>query len=110
MLTMLRVPVAFPVEAGAKPTVSERLWPAESVTEPEQPLAEKPVPLMAAGEMVTLPVPLFVSVMVCETALPTRALPKLRLLVLAERRYVCEGAAACPVPVTTMESVEVSPP
>ena len=56
------------------------------MTVPEQPLNEKPVPVMAACEMVTLPVPLFVSDIVCEAVLPTRALPKLRLLVLAERR------------------------
>ncbi len=59
--------------------------------------------------MVTLPAPLFVTVTVCVALLPTRASPKLRLLVLAESRYVCVGAGATPVPVTVMVCVAVSP-
>src|SRR5208337_3089233 len=74
-----------------------------------QPLTVNPAPLMAACAMVTLPVPLFVTVIVCVALLPTRALPKLRLLVLTESRYVCVGAGATPVPVTVMVCVAVSP-
>lgn len=109
LLTMLRLPVALPTEVGAKFTERGILWPAATVTVPEHPLKEKPVPVMAAWDMVTLPVPLFVSVSVCDMVLPTMALPKLTLLVLAERRYVCVGAGARPVPVTATDSVEVSP-
>src|SRR5208337_1259976 len=47
LLTMLRLPAALPAEAGAKFTVRGMVWPAATVTVPEQPLNEKPVPLMA---------------------------------------------------------------
>src|SRR5208283_1459856 len=110
LLTTLRLPVALPALAGAKPTVSVKLCPAARSPAPEQPLTVNPAPLMAACEMVTLPVPLFVTVIVCEALLPTRALPKLRLLVLAESRYVCAGGAGdTPVPVTATECVELTP-
>lgn len=110
VLTTLRLPAALPAVAGAKPTVSVKLCPAARVTAPVKPLTLNPAPLTAACEMVTLPVPLFVSVIVCVALLPTSALPKLRLLVLAESRYVCAGGAGdTPVPVTAVECVEVHP-
>ena len=109
LLTTLRLPVALPAVAGAKLTVRVKLCPAARVMAPEHPLKVNPAPLMEACEMVTLPVPLFITVIVCEALLPTSALPKLRLLALAESRYVCAGAGEVPVPVTAMELVDVSP-
>ena len=49
--------------------------------------------------MVTLPVPVLVSVMACDAALPTRVLPKFRLLALGESKYDCVGSGAGDVPV-----------
>jgi hypothetical protein len=109
LLVTTRLPVTLLAEAGAKLTVRGNDLPAATVTVPDNPVKEKPAPLMAAWEMVTLPVPLFVSVTVCDALLPTKALPKLRPLVLAERRYVCEGTGDVPVPVTATEDVEVWP-
>ncbi len=86
LLTMLMLPVTAPTDGGANLTVRIKVWPAVRVTVPEHPLKEKPAPVIAACEMVTLPVPLFVSVIVWDAVLPTKALPKVRLLVLAERR------------------------
>ena len=37
LLTTLRLPVALPVVAGAKLTVSGKLWPAVRVALPEKP-------------------------------------------------------------------------
>jgi hypothetical protein len=47
LLTMPRLPVALPAVAGAKLTVSERLWPAARVTAPVKPLTVNPAPVMA---------------------------------------------------------------
>ena len=108
LLTTLILPAALPAVAGAKPTVRVKLCPAARVTAPVKPLTLNPAPLIAACEMVTLPVPLFVNVIVCAALLPTKVLPKPRLLVLAESRYVCAGEAGdTPVPVTATECVEL---
>jgi len=61
LLAKLRLPVALPAVAGAKLTLSERLWPAASVTVPVKPLTVNPVPVMATCETLTLAVPVFVS-------------------------------------------------
>ena len=104
VLTTLIVPVAAPVAAGAKLAVSGRLWPAARVTPPEKPDTLNPVPAAATCEMLTLPVPVFVSVMGCDVELPTSVEPKLRPLVLEESKYVCAGLdeEGAPVPVTLM--------
>ena len=62
VLTTLRLPVTLPVVVGAKLTLSLRLWPSARVTAPVKPLTVKPAPVIEACEMVTPPVPLFVSV------------------------------------------------
>jgi hypothetical protein len=59
--------------------------------------------------MVTLPVPVFVSVKACDTELPTRALPKFRLLTLEESKYDCVGVGDVPVPETETWAVTVPP-
>jgi len=60
---------------------------------------------------VTLPVPVFVSVKGCDVELPTKVLPKLRLLALEESKKDCVGggAAFVPVPETVTEIVPVPP-
>jgi hypothetical protein len=86
LLATVRVPAADPVEVGAKPTVSETLLPAATVTAPEKPASVKPAPEMAAWEMVTAPVPVFVRVTGCEEEVPTKVLGKLRLPALSESK------------------------
>ena len=54
----------------------------------------KPVPLTLACEIVTLALPLLVSVIVCELFVPTTTLPKATLLGLAPNVEV----VATPVP------------
>ena len=60
LLTKLRLPVALPTVAGAKLTVSEKLWPAARVTAPLKLLTVNPAPVMAICERLTLAVPVFV--------------------------------------------------
>lgn len=61
LLVTTRLPLVLPVWGGAKEADRVRLWPAESVTAPEKPLTEKPVPLVVTDDTVTLPVPVFFS-------------------------------------------------
>jgi hypothetical protein len=66
LLTTLRLPDAIPEVVGAKVTVSGRLWLAARVSAPVNPLRLNP-PLVLACEMLTLemlttPVPVFVTV------------------------------------------------
>lgn len=103
MLTTLMLPVTEPVAAGEKLAVSGKLWPAASVTPEEKPVTLNPVPEAATCESVTLPVPEFVTVIVCDAELPTSVLPKLKLVAFVESKNVCVGAAAMPVPVTPIE-------
>jgi len=112
LLTTLRLPVAFPALAGAKLAVSVRLWPVARVVAPEKPLTVNPAPLRATCETRTLPVPVFVSTIVCEAELPTGVLPKLKLLALVESRYVEEpggGVDDVAIPVPETEIREMPP-
>ncbi len=68
-----------------------------------------PVSETVACEMVTEPVPLFVSDKDCEEEDPTKALAKVRLPVLPESRYVRLGVDVLPVPFTGAEILYVSP-
>jgi|SRR6266404_877973 len=105
VLTTLMLPATAPVVVGAKLAVSGKLWPAASVTPAEKPVTLNPAPAATTCEMLTLPVPVFVSVKACDVELPTNVLPKLKLLALPESKYVCAGVVegAAPVPVTLME-------
>jgi len=98
VLTTLMLPATAPVVAGAKLAVSGKLWPAASVTPAEKPVTLNPAPAAATCDMLTLPVPVFVSAKVCDTEFPTNVLPKLKLLALVESKYDCVGAADVPVP------------
>ncbi len=110
LLTTLRLPVALPAVAGAKLTVSVKLWPAARVMAPEKPLTANPAPVMATCEMLTLAVPVFVSATPLEAEVPTRILPKFRLLVLAESKYDGEEVDDAGVPVPDTEIVWAPPP
>jgi hypothetical protein len=71
VLTTLMVPVTLPAAIGAKLTLSERLWPAASVTPLEKPLTLNPLPVELTCETVTEPVPLLERLMACAAAVPT---------------------------------------
>ena len=85
LLAIEILPVAVPDEAGENFAVRETICPALMVVGTDKPLMLKPVPEATACEIVTLAVPEFVSVIGTEPLLPTRTLPKLRALGLAER-------------------------
>jgi hypothetical protein len=64
LLTTERLPVALPASVGAKVKVRGALCPAVKVTGNAGPLRPKPLPLTVAWEIVTLPVPEFVTLIV----------------------------------------------
>src|SRR5260370_26613848 len=105
VLTTLMLRATAPVVVGAKLAVSGKLWPAESVSPAEKPVTLNPAPAAATCEMLTLPVPVFVSVKACDAEFPTNMLPKLKLLALVESKYdcVCVGVAGVPVPEAPIE-------
>src|SRR5258708_39774227 len=107
VLTTLMLPATAPVVVGAKLAVSGKLWPAASVTPAEKPVTLNPAPAAATCEMLTLPVPAFVSVKACDAEFPTNMLPKLKLLALLESKYdcVCVGVAGVPAPQALIEIV-----
>jgi hypothetical protein len=87
VLNTLILPDTAPEFAGAKLALSAILWPAARVTAPEMPVTLNPVPVADTCEMLTLPVPVLVSVIACDAELPTSVLPKLKLLTLEESKY-----------------------
>jgi len=103
VLTTLMLPASTPVVVGAKLAVSGKLWPAASATPAEKPVTLNPAPAAATCDMLTLPVPVFVSVKACDAELPTNMLPKLKLLALVESKYDCVGAADVPIPEALIE-------
>ena len=56
------LPLALPVVVGAKVALKVVVWPAVRVRGRVRPLMLKPVPVTAACDTVTLPVPVFVRV------------------------------------------------
>jgi hypothetical protein len=83
LLVIEMLPLAAPVELGANSAVKVVFSPAPSVSGVDNPLMLKPAPEALAAEMVTLAVPPFASVIVCDALAPTRTLPKLKLEGLA---------------------------
>src|SRR5215471_12708555 len=71
VLATLRVPETLPTAAGVNATTSESAWPGVRVTAPEKPLTLNPAPVQATDEMVTLPVPVFVTLIARDELLPT---------------------------------------
>src|SRR5258708_3159721 len=79
LLLMETLPLALRVAEGANCALNVVLCPAASVSGTDKPAMPKPVPEALAAEMVTLAVPEFVNVTVCDPLLPTSTLPKLTL-------------------------------
>ena len=83
-LTSERLPVMLPALAGAKATLKLVLCPALRVSGTVRPVMLKPFPEGVACEMVTLPVPELIRVMVWELRVPTATSPKLTLVGMTE--------------------------
>jgi len=99
---MEMLPLAAPPDAGLNWAVKARLCAGASVTGVETPLTEKPVPLAVTCETVTLALPVFLTVTLCEAELPTFTLPKLTLAGVAESVEL----AVTPVPLNAIEAGE----
>lgn len=95
LLVTVMLPVMLPATVGEKPAVSDALCPAARVNGTVIPLTVNPAPDTATCEIVTLLFPVLMRETDCELlVLPTRMLPKLKLLILGDSRKVC----ATPVP------------
>jgi hypothetical protein len=98
LLTTETLPVTLPAAVGANVTLRVAVWLAARVSGRVKPLALKPAPETFTCEIVTLELPLFVSVTACVLLVPTNTLPKLKLAGLA----VNWNVAATPVPLRAM--------
>jgi hypothetical protein len=104
LLTMETLPVAAPVTEGSKLTINVAIFPGVSDEGTEIPLAANPLPVTLTCEMLTEVLPVFVKVTALELlAVPTRILPKFKLLALAESCNVC----AVPAPLSAIFALGV---
>ncbi len=71
MLVIETLPLALPEVVGVNVALNDEFAPALIVTGTVKPLMLNPVPVAVAAVMVTLAVPVFVSVTDCEPLLPT---------------------------------------
>jgi hypothetical protein len=76
---IVTLPVTLPADAGVNVAVKVALCPVVSVTGVVIPLRLSPVPLIPTWEIVTLELPVLVTVPETDCLLPTVTLPKLRL-------------------------------
>ena len=77
-------PVTFPTELGANTTLNVVLWLGAMLVGSVRPEVPKPAPTTLALEIVTLAVPLFCSVIVCDNVAPGVTLGKLALIGVAK--------------------------
>jgi hypothetical protein len=102
LLVIVALPFTAPGEVGSNDTVRVAFWLGVSVKPAGTPEPVKPVPVTIALEIVTFELPVFVSVTIWETVVPSFTLPKVRLELLAlSVRVVTE-----PVPVKSIASGE----
>lgn len=76
-------PLEGPAAVGEKLIWNEVLAPGARLNCGGNPLTEKPIPVVLTWSMLALASPVFVSVTVCATLLPTFTLPKSSLVGLA---------------------------
>ena len=84
-------------EDGVKTALNVVLPPAVIVVDVERPVSLKPAPATVICENVSVALPLFASVIVCELLVPTVTVPKVTLVGLAA---IC---GSVPVPVSAIE-------
>jgi hypothetical protein len=75
LLTIEMLPLALPADVGANLALNVVLSPAPNVTGVVIPVVLKPAPVTVTAEIVTVAVPPFVRVMVCELLVPVATLP-----------------------------------
>jgi hypothetical protein len=95
------LPLTAPATVGANETLKVALCPEVRVTGVVMPVRLKPEPLAATCEIVTLPLPVLVTVSERVCLLPTATLPKLRLVGFE----VSVPETAAPVPESGMFNV-----
>src|SRR5580698_962588 len=83
LLTIEMLPLALPADVGAKLALNVVLNPAPNVSGAVIPVVLKPVPAAVTAEIVTVALPPFVSVMVCELFAPVATLPNATLVGVA---------------------------
>ena len=83
LLVTARLPLARPVAVGSKITPTLTAWLGASVTA-GTPLTVNPAPAAETDEMLTVELPVFVSVIFWVALTPTEVLPKLTEAGLAE--------------------------
>lgn len=93
-------PVTAPPTVGAKTTLNVVFEPVGIVSGVLRPVIVKPAPVTAACEIMTLAVPLFVRLIVCELLFPVETLPKPAVLGTAP------SCACVPVPLNAIVSGE----
>jgi hypothetical protein len=91
-------PDAFPAELGANTTLNVAFWPAAMLIGSVSPDVLKPAPVTFAPEIVTLPVPPFCNVMVCELLEPAATAGKLALMGVAKSCACDVFGGGVPVP------------
>ena len=77
LLVTTTLPVGLPALVGSKTTVKDVDWPAARASGKLIPVVEKPVPVLATPEIVTLEFPVFVSVTLLDSLVFVVTLPKL---------------------------------
>jgi hypothetical protein len=107
-------PVTFPAELGVNITLNVAFWPAAMLIGSVRPDVPKPLPVTLALEIVTLPVPPFCNVIVCEPLAPVVTVGKLALVGIAESCgcgvFVGDGVPAAGVPLLPEELDPITTP
>jgi hypothetical protein len=83
LLVTVTVPETAAVDAGVNLTVSAAVCPAPIVCPADTPDELNPAPVALTVPIITVELPLFVSVTGCELLLPIATLPKIKLVELA---------------------------
>ena len=84
LLTRVIVPMTLPAELGPKTALNVAALPAAMVTGAVIPVVLKPTPVTVTEEIVTVALPLFVRLTVCELLVPVVTLPKAALVGVAD--------------------------
>ncbi len=103
LLAIVMEPIAVPRAAGANVAFSGAVCPGVSVVLALGPLTLKPAPEIVTLDMVTFAFPAFVRVTPSEAVVPTKILPKSRLLLLE----LSSGVDASAVPLTEITKGEI---
>ena len=98
LLVTVTLPDTSAAVVGVKTTLRFAVWPAPMVTGGVRPLVVKSAPETLIWEMLTLELPVLVSVTVCVLLLPKATFPKLKEVGLAESCRI----GATPVPLRTI--------